>query len=659
MSSSTRQVADSVKKGVKKALDGASQAIVSSASSSASSSTTVTSRSRSSTHSEQTRALLQSAVGDEEELQPEQEESVFVDLSTAVPHTELGDSQEAEDQLPSDSAGDVAKSAARHLTLSLQTASTSTGSSSVEMTELRGRKRGARRAEEDDRADRADEDAEAVEDDEGESAHAVGGWCVPRVQRRALVALAMCAFVLAGFLFLSASLSNGHCEDVSSSSPHSPDYELYGCGEEQDSSTPTPEGFIFRITESVPMGIELTAPSTLTTAGGTQKTSRREREEEEDSSSPPEYSEYVHTAQAWLDLIRGAQHQIDIACMYLTLNRSVGIVPDQDQLNGHSLGLEVFDALVQALERGVRVQIAQSISSLGEDYHDPEYLRSRGASVRYIPMDALIGGILHTKFIVADRRHFYLGSANMDWRSLSQVKELGITVLNAPCMAADLLQIFHTYWLLGTAPFTSAIPSSSAPSWSPPAAMDQRPTLPDYFEQSAEIHRSVGPLYNRSDPLLVTFPGDRAPSRQFFTSAPPLLRPSLRDSDLDVIVDLIQSVQAGGTISLSFMDYLPMLVFTADHHNRYWPDIDNAIRTAATVNKVNVRMLISEWDHSRAEIAVHLNSLTVLPRVQVKRYRVPAQEGTTAIPYTRVNHAKFMLLEDQLSHTSFISTSNW
>lgn len=33
----------------------------------------------------------------------------------------------------------------------------------------------------------------------------------------------------------------------------------------------------------------------------------------------------------------------------------------------------------------------------------------------------MTGGIVHTKLWVVDQKHFYLGSANMDWRSLSQV----------------------------------------------------------------------------------------------------------------------------------------------------------------------------------------------------------------------------------------------
>lgn len=45
-----------------------------------------------------------------------------------------------------------------------------------------------------------------------------------------------------------------------------------------------------------------------------------------------------------------------------------------------------------------------------------------GADVREVNLKALTGGIVHTKLWVVDQKHLYLGSANMDWRSLSQVK---------------------------------------------------------------------------------------------------------------------------------------------------------------------------------------------------------------------------------------------
>lgn len=45
-----------------------------------------------------------------------------------------------------------------------------------------------------------------------------------------------------------------------------------------------------------------------------------------------------------------------------------------------------------------------------------------GVQVRKVPFGRLTGGVLHSKFWIVDRKHIFLGSANMDWRSLTQVK---------------------------------------------------------------------------------------------------------------------------------------------------------------------------------------------------------------------------------------------
>jgi hypothetical protein len=63
--------------------------------------------------------------------------------------------------------------------------------------------------------------------------------------------------------------------------------------------------------------------------------------------------------------------------------------------------------------------------------------------VRSLNFAALLGGgVLHTKLWLVDRTHVYVGSANMDWRSLTQVKELGLVAFNCSCMANDLAKIF-------------------------------------------------------------------------------------------------------------------------------------------------------------------------------------------------------------------------
>ena len=63
---------------------------------------------------------------------------------------------------------------------------------------------------------------------------------------------------------------------------------------------------------------------------------------------------------------------------------------------------------------------------------------------------------------VADDANIYLGSANMDWKSLSQVKELGVIVLNSPTIAGDAHNIFESWW--GFASLASAEGYSIKPS---------------------------------------------------------------------------------------------------------------------------------------------------------------------------------------------------
>ena len=54
---------------------------------------------------------------------------------------------------------------------------------------------------------------------------------------------------------------------------------------------------------------------------------------------------------------------------------------------------------------------------------DSLYLAEKNlALVQAINISRLMGaGIMHTKLWVVDQKHFYVGSANMDWRSLTQV----------------------------------------------------------------------------------------------------------------------------------------------------------------------------------------------------------------------------------------------
>ena len=48
--------------------------------------------------------------------------------------------------------------------------------------------------------------------------------------------------------------------------------------------------------------------------------------------------------------------------------------------------------------------------------------------------------------IVVDSDDFYLGSANMDWTALTEVKELGVVVEKCELLAQDATKMMIMYW---------------------------------------------------------------------------------------------------------------------------------------------------------------------------------------------------------------------
>ena len=72
---------------------------------------------------------------------------------------------------------------------------------------------------------------------------------------------------------------------------------------------------------------------------------------------------------------------------------------------------------------GVEIRIVHQVDTESQPNLDTKILEEKGlAKVRVLDLQRLIGaGIIHSKMWLVDNMHFYLGSANMDWRSLTQV----------------------------------------------------------------------------------------------------------------------------------------------------------------------------------------------------------------------------------------------
>lgn len=125
------------------------------------------------------------------------------------------------------------------------------------------------------------------------------------------------------------------------------------------------------------------------------------------------------TYEIWDHLITLAESTIEIGSLYWTLKNNE-IWPDPSSQRGQDL----FDRLLEVGTRtNVKIKIAQNWPSYDNPNIDTEYLEKRkAAEVRSLNFAKILGsGVLHSKVWIVDRKHVYVGSANMDWRSLTQV----------------------------------------------------------------------------------------------------------------------------------------------------------------------------------------------------------------------------------------------
>lgn len=338
----------------------------------------------------------------------------------------------------------------------------------------------------------------------------------------------------------------------------------------------------------------------------------------------PENSTYHPSIfQTWLDLLNKAKSSVDIASFYWSLtNNDTGTHhPSADQ------GEKILQELLKLKQRGIALRVAVNPPRSSKAYADIDALKASGGEVRVVDLPLLTNGVLHTKFWVVDGKHLYIGSANMDWRSLTQVKELGSAVYNCSCLAQDLEKIFDVYWTLGT-------PNATIPSpW------------PDKFSTN----------YNKDTPMEMTV--NNTQTLVYLSSSPPPLSAKGRTEDIDAILSVIDDAKK--FVYISVMDYTPTEEFSEPR--RYWPEIDNHLRKAVYERYVSVRLLISCWASSKPPMFPFLSSLAALNsskphyNVEVKIFVVPVSPEQKHIPFSRVNHNKYMVTD----RVAYIGTSNW
>lgn len=132
---------------------------------------------------------------------------------------------------------------------------------------------------------------------------------------------------------------------------------------------------------------------------------------------------FISTYEAWNLLIKMANESIDIGSFYWTL-RGADFYNHSSAWQGDSIFNNVLKA---GTKRGIKIRVAQNMPSVSQPNLDTQILvKQKAATVRSVDFTRLLGsGVLHTKLWIVDGKHMYVGSANMDWRSLTQVKFKG------------------------------------------------------------------------------------------------------------------------------------------------------------------------------------------------------------------------------------------
>lgn len=107
---------------------------------------------------------------------------------------------------------------------------------------------------------------------------------------------------------------------------------------------------------------------------------------------------------------------------------------------------DVYDAVVRAQERGVRIRILLEGEPMN-NANDEMYLRlvNEGISVKYHS-----GELMHSKFIIRDGKDVFVGSHNFSYSALNKNREASVIISGSAVQ--EFIDIFEEDWLWAVVP---------------------------------------------------------------------------------------------------------------------------------------------------------------------------------------------------------------
>lgn len=303
-----------------------------------------------------------------------------------------------------------------------------------------------------------------------------------------------------------------------------------------------------------------------------------------------------NTHEVWLGMINSSKRTLDIEQFYISTEPNE---PLED----------IIGAVIEAGRRGVKVRI---IADAGMHKTYPQTLdmlgRQINISVQLIDYRKISDGVQHAKYFIVDGEEVFLGSQNFDWRALKHIYELGVHIRDERA-AKIYTDIFNIDWKISGSENTKIA-----------------------------VHKE-----NYKTPLILIEGQDTL--KYYPTFSPTGNIPDENLWDEKHLVQLID--KAKDEVYFHVLTYSP----TAKGKT-YYEVLDNALRRAA-IRGVKVRVMCADWTKRKPTID-YLKSLAVLPNIEVKMSTIPEWSGGY-IPFARVNHSKFMIVDDNFS---WIGTSN-
>jgi phosphatidylserine/phosphatidylglycerophosphate/cardiolipin synthase-like enzyme len=299
------------------------------------------------------------------------------------------------------------------------------------------------------------------------------------------------------------------------------------------------------------------------------------------------------TQTVWVEMFRAARTSIDIEHFYISHQPGEALEP-------------VLAALRGAAGRGVRVRVV-----VDRRFHEtyPETVRELDALanieariVDYGPRS----GVQHAKFFVVDGRVSFLGSANLDWRAMRHIHEVGLHIDDV-VIAQGLARIFARDW-------------EDAAREDPDGDRVDAPAVP-------------ASSVSRSDLTLLASPRATTPEGVGDTLA--------------ALVDAIDGARA--TLSVQVYEYA---LRGHGPDQTPWTTLDETLRRAAG-RGVRVRLLVDATALRRGE--AELRALAGVRHVEVRTVTIPRWSGGE-IPFARLAHSKYMVVDAALA---WVGTENW